>query len=94
MNNEIVAALSSGLRWDDAIESLVVKETDDWIVSVTPMIYNDRLLLTMRSQYPTGWTAGWCYNKGGAAILAALAWDPDTQHDPVGYKKVAGDSRG
>jgi hypothetical protein len=26
-------------------------------------------------------------------LLAALAWDPDTEHSPVGYKKVAHDRR-
>lgn len=76
-------------RWDDAMQSLIVKESDEWIVSVTPMIFNDRVLFSLRSDYPLGWTAGWCYDKGGAAVLAAAAWDPDTQHEPVGHKKVA-----
>lgn len=77
-------------RFDEKIQSLIIKETDEWIISVTPMIYNDRLLLTMREDYPWGYTAGWCYDKGGAAILAAVAWDPDTQHEPVGHKKKVG----
>ncbi len=81
------------LRWDPAIGSWIVKETDDWIVSVTPMIFNDRVLFTQRAEYPNFCTAGWCYDKGPAAILAAMAWDPDTQHSPVGHKKVAFDAR-
>jgi hypothetical protein len=80
-------------HYDEKMASWVIKETDDWVVSVTPMIFNDRLLFTTRADYPMSWTAGWCYDKGGAAHLAALAWDPDTQRDPVGFKKVAGDAR-
>lgn len=79
--------------WDGEIQSLVIKESNDWIISVTPMIYNDRLLFSTRRDYPISWTAGWCYDKGGAAVLAATVWDPDTEREPVGYKKVAGDSR-
>lgn len=81
-------------KWDEQIQSMVIKETDDWVVSVTPMIFNDRVLFTDKHRdYPLSWTAGWCYDKGGAAHLAAMVWDPETEHSPVGYKKVAGDSR-
>lgn len=82
-----------GVYWDDGICAHVVKETDEWIVAVAPMIFNDRVLFMTRREYPVSWSAGWCYDQGGAAIFAALAWDPDTEHSPVGYKKVAGDSR-
>lgn len=84
----------SGLYFDEKIESVVVKETDEWIVSVSPMIFNDRVLLTHKQRdYPYWCTAGWCYDKGGAAVLAALAWDIDNEREPVGYKKMAFDSR-
>ena len=76
-------------EWDDAIESWIIRVTEHWIVSVTPMIFNDRIVLTHRNEYPWFVTAGWCYDKGGAAHLAAAVWDPETQHEPVGYKKVA-----
>jgi hypothetical protein len=80
--------------WDQKIQSMIVKETDEWIVSITPMIFNDRVLLTHKERdYPYGWTAGWCYDKGGAAMLAAMAWDPGVEREPLGYKKVAGDAR-
>lgn len=59
-----------------------------WLVQVTAMIFNDRLLLTP-SYMPQVHDYGWCYPKGGAAYLAALAWDPMTQAEPVGYKKRA-----
>lgn len=84
---------SSDIHFDEKIQSLVVKETEKWIVSVTPMIFNDRVILTGRDQYPHTYTAGYCYDQGGAAILAAMAWDPETEHDPVGFKKKACDSR-
>lgn len=80
-------------HWDEEIKAVVVKETEEWIVSVSPMIFNDRICLTHRDQYPYSWTAAWCYDKGGAAMLAALVWDPETDSAPSGYKKVAGDSR-
>lgn len=85
--------MTEPFRFDEQIQSLVIKETDEWIVSVTPMIFNDRVILTHRDQYPMTYTAGWCYDKGAAAILAAMAWNPDEEFEPVGYKKIACDSR-
>lgn len=75
-------------HFDTRMGAVIIKETPDWIVAVSPMIYNDRILFALRRDYP-GYTAGWCYNKGGSAVLAALAWDPDTEHTPVGLKKEA-----
>lgn len=86
-------SLQPETRWDDQMQSLVVKETEHWIVSVTPMIYNDRVLLTSRDEYPYCYTAGFCYDKGPVALMAAMVWDPETQHQPVGFKKIACDSR-
>lgn len=80
-------------EWDDQIQSWVIKRTEHWIVSVTPMIFNDRVLLTSPDEYPLGWTAGWCYDKNGSAFLAAYAWDPETESEPQGYKKLAADAR-
>lgn len=80
-------------EWDDQLKSYVVRRTGEWIVSVTPMIFNDRILLTHVSDYPYKWTAGWCYDKGGAAFFAAHVYDPDTMQEPVGYKKLAADER-
>lgn len=75
------------------IGGVVVKITESWIVAVVPMIYNDRVVLMRHHEWRTGWSAGWCYDKGGAAGLAAAVWDPETQWEPVGYKKLAGDAR-
>lgn len=79
--------------WDPKMCSMVVKKTEDWIVSVTPMLFNDRICLTSHSDYPYGYTAGWCYDKGPGVVLAAAIWDPETDREPAGYKKLACDSR-
>lgn len=79
--------------WDERLLAYVVRVTDEWIVSVHSMIVNDRVCLTSVDDYPLSWTAAWCYDKGGAAHLAAVLWDPDVDPEPVGYKKVAGDRR-
>ena len=88
---------STDFQMDKKLGSVIIKRTENWIVSVTPMIYNDRVLLTLASEYDNspypGWEAGWCYDKGGAAVLAAVAWDPETEREPLGYKKLAADRR-
>lgn len=57
-------------------------------IDVMPMIYNTRLVLTPEAS-PFGYDHGWCYPKGGAAILAAYTWDPETEAEPAGYTKRA-----
>ncbi|MFS0885269.1 hypothetical protein [Aeromicrobium sp. 179-A 4D2 NHS] len=80
-------------EYDPNIEAMVVRRSSDWIVSVAPMLFNNRILLSRTDEYPLHWVAGWCYDKGPAAPLAAIAWNPDTDREPAGYKKVAADSR-
>ena len=79
--------------WSDEIQVLVVKVTEHWVVGVTPMIYNDRIVLMPRDHWDTTVIAGWCYDKGGAAPLAAMVWDPETDLRPVGFKKESHDGR-
>lgn len=81
------------LGWNNEVRSQVVKITENWIVMVTPMMFNDRICLASRDEWETGYSAGFCYDKGGAAGLAALAWDPESERDPVGFKKRACDAR-
>lgn len=57
-------------------------------VQVMPMLFNDRLVLTPMTA-TWGYDHGWCYDKGGAAFLAALVWNPSTEAEPAGYKKRA-----
>lgn len=75
--------------FDGNTASTVVGHYGDWMVSVAPMLFNDRVLLTHRNGYPIFVSAGYCYDKGGSAALAALAWNPLQDDRPVGYKKVA-----
>lgn len=79
--------------WDDRIKSMVVQETDEWIVSVTRMIFNDRILLTHKDDYPRQCTAGWCYDQDGSAYFQAALWDLEKDAKPAGYKKEAFDAR-
>lgn len=79
---------------DEPTQSKVVGHFGDWMVSVTPMLFNDRILLTHRDGYPMFVTAGFCYDKGGAAMLAAYMWNPEQTDLPLGYKKIAYDARG
>jgi hypothetical protein len=58
-----------------------------WIIQVCPMLYSDRLVLTPERDTMV-YDFGWCYPKGGAAHLAALAWDPETEGEPVGFIKA------
>lgn len=79
--------------FDEQIESMVYGHYGSWMVSVTPQMFNDRILLTSRETYPRGWTAGFCYDKGPAAGLAAALWDPTVEPYPMGFKRIAADSR-
>jgi len=93
------AALVGGIppRADSPI-SWVPAFTDDYgvttlgywggfAVQIQTMIFNDRLLLSETGTYGNP-IYGWCYPKGGAAHLAALAWNPETENEPAGYKKA------
>jgi len=81
--------MTTEFPFDEKIQSFIIRHDGPWTVSVTPMIYNDRVILTHEDQYPDCYTAGYCYDKGGAAFLAAMVWNPITDHRPVGYKKIA-----
>jgi|SoimicMinimDraft_6_1059734.scaffolds.fasta_scaffold94756_1 hypothetical protein len=75
-------------EWDEEMKCWVVRRTEHFDVRVIPMIFNDRLVIADRG-HTFGYDHGWCYDKGGAAVLAALVWDPETQDAPVGWKKQA-----
>ena len=77
--------------YDENIHSMVYGHYEDLMVSVTPMLFNDRVCVTRAEEYPTAYTAGWCYDKGGAAGLAAMAWNPLETDEPVGFKKRVGE---
>lgn len=75
----------------------VVRVEPPWIVSVSPMLFTARIHLSTVEDWHAdygGWTAGFCYPDPIAAHLAATLWHPATQPRPVGYLKVAFDTRG
>lgn len=65
-----------------------IKETETHLVEVVPMIFNDRVVLTSKN-FLDGYDHGWCFDKGGAAFAAAVVWDPNTEAEPIGFKKRA-----
>lgn len=80
-------------EFNEVIGGHVVRVTENWVVAVVPMIFNDRIILCRLQDWSTEWVAGFCYDKGGAAALAALVWNPETEQYPVGFKKLAVDGR-
>lgn len=79
--------------WDELIMGWQIKETEHWLVHVTPMLFNHRILLTSHDEYPLTWTAGWCYDTRVAAVVAAAVFEPETEMDPAGFKRLAADLR-
>lgn len=82
---------TSTIEWIDPTTDLygtvTVGRYGGWLVQIMPMLYNDRLVLTPE-EMPFVYDFGWCYPKGGAAHLAARAWDPDAEGEPVGFIKA------
>lgn len=76
---------------DPQTHTMVYGHCGDFRVEVVPMIFNDRILITHRSEYPDFVIAGFCYAKGGAAGLAAAHWveNWEEMETPVGFKKIA-----
>lgn len=66
-----------------------IKETPAHFIEVYSMLFNDRVVEVPKSN-PMVVDRYWCYDKGGAAIHAALLWDPTTEAEPVGWKKAHG----
>ena len=74
----------------------VVKVTENWIVGIMPMIYNERIILMDHDTWKNSIRAGWCYPKFGdrmPAIVAAGMWNPEEQERPEGFIKEAFDAR-
>jgi hypothetical protein len=71
----------------DAYGTVTIGSWGGWSIQICPMLFNDRLVLTPEA-CPLVYDYGWCYPKGGAAELAARAWDPATQAEPIGYIKA------
>lgn len=71
--------------------TMVFGHVGDFRIDVAPMIFNDRLLVNHRSDYPYFVVAGFCYDKGGLAAIAAMAWLANWEEFdvPPGFKKIA-----
>lgn len=92
--------LETGIADDNVIDFLNPVKVDQeywgitvgtwggYLVQVVPMIYNDRIVLTPEDCDDV-YDHGWCYDKGSAAMLAVMAWNPQLQAEPAGYKKRA-----
>lgn len=61
-------------------------EWEGYLIEIIPMVFNDRVVMTPRDDRQT-YDHGWCYDKGGAGLIAALAWDPTREDEPAGWKK-------
>lgn len=80
-------------RWDDALCAFVVRDHPDFLVSVVPMLFNHRVVLTLRQDYPLTYVAGWCYSERWPAFAAAIEWNPEVERRPSGFVKEAVDLR-
>jgi hypothetical protein len=76
----------------DSFGVVTVGEYGGWFVQIMAMIFNDRVVLAPM-QDPHSLHYGWCFPKGGAAILAVMAWNPDDEAEPVGYIKAVNGKR-
>ena len=63
-----------------------VGETETAFIEVVPMLFNDRVIVVPKSA-PLTVDRHWCFQRGPAAILAALAWDGSDDTEPVGWIK-------
>lgn len=78
--------------WDAERSVWRVKTTSNWHVEIIPMMFNYRVVLTPVDNLHS-WDHGWCYfGKSAlvmaAAVLAAQAFDPETESAPAGYDKA------
>lgn len=53
-----------------------------WVV---PMVVTTRIMIGVPGS--GGVDDAWCYHTPGGAILAALAWDPETEKEPTGWHR-------
>ena len=80
-------SLADRVRINDDSTAYRVGETASAYIEVVPMLFNDRIIVVPKSA-PYTYDRYWCYQKGGAAIFAALAWDGADDTEPVGWIKT------
>jgi hypothetical protein len=73
-------------KWDDAVASWRVGQVGGYLVHITPMIVNHRVVLTpVDDQYT--YDIGWCYDSLADAVIALAQWQPTSGERPPGFKK-------
>lgn len=99
MMEEHYAEIIADYAGNSTIDFLDRPTTDDYgamtigtwggyLIQILTMAFNDRLVMTPMNAV-AGYDHGWCFPRGAGALLAALAWDPQTAGEPVGYRKRA-----
>lgn len=72
----------------DEYMAVTIGEWGGYLIQITAMGFNNRIVLS-----PKGlavYDYGWCYDRGPTALMALLVWNPETEGEPAGYKKLAG----
>jgi hypothetical protein len=72
----------------DEYMAVSVGEWGGYLIQITSMGFNNRIALSPLGMHVYDW--GWCYDRGPTALMALLIWNPETEGEPPGYKKVAG----
>lgn len=76
--------LADRVRLNDDSTAYRVGETKTAFIEV--VLFSDRVIVVPK-RAPRTYDRFWCYQKGGAAIFAALAWDGADDTEPVGWIK-------
>lgn len=86
---------SAEFEYDEGVHGWTIKTTETHKISVCVLLYHFRVAMTKHTD-PWGWEHGWCYSNPDQpsddltrAVIAALAWDPDTEPEPFGWSKRA-----
>lgn len=72
----------------DRYDTMTIGEWGGYTLKICSMGFNDCIVMTPFAS-PETYDHGWCYDKGGLAFVALIAWDPATEAEPPGYKKRA-----
>lgn len=70
-------------------EGFTLAEDDEHFYDLVPMVFNHRLVMTPKADTRL-WFYGWCYDTALAATAAMKVWTPETQNEPLGWKKRPG----
>lgn len=76
----------------DDFATVTLGKWGGYYIQIIPSVHTNRLVLTPMTGNRV-YAHGWCFDRGPAAALAALAWDPQRQAEPHGYKIRIGPRR-